>query len=192
MRSRLEYCSPLWNPSKVEDIMKIESIQRTLTSKTSEVRHLSYWDRLKALDLMSLQRRRERYSIIHIYKILNNLAPNDLLLQFYETSRRGTCCKVPPLIKNCKSKFQKMYDDSFTVTGAKLWNLIPKKIKLKSSLDSFKGALTKFIMQIPDHPPVPGIASQNSLLHLLATNTTAWNSGDESTVGGLEERRRMS
>jgi len=34
-----------------------------LTSKISEVRHLSYWDRLKKLNLMSLQRRRERYII---------------------------------------------------------------------------------------------------------------------------------
>ena len=140
---------------------------------------------------MSLQRRRERYSIIHIYKVLNHLAPNDLPLQFHETTRRGICIKIPPLVKNCKPKFQKLYDESFTVTGAKLWNLIPKGIKAKCSMDSFKAALTKFIMMVPDNPPVPGIASQNSLLHLLAYNTTAWNSGDD-TVGGVDANRRMS
>ena len=193
VRSRLEYCSPLWNPSKVADIMKFESIQRTFTSKVSEVRHLSYWQRLKSLDLMSLQRRRERYSIIHIFKILNQLAPNDLQLIFYETGRRGICCKVPPLVKNSKSRFQSLYDDSFAVTGARLWNLIPKIIKRKDSPESFKSALTKHIMLIPDHPPVPGISSQNSLLHLLASDTTTWNTGDDDTVGGLdEERSRMS
>ena len=192
-RSKLEYCAPLWNPTKVEDIMKLESIQRTLTAKISDVRHLSYWDRLRSLNLMSLQRRRERYALIHIYKILNHQAPNDLALQFYETSRRGTCCKIPPLVKNCKPKFQKMYDESFTVTGAKMWNLLPKSVKAKSSMDSFKSALTKFIMTVPDNPPVPGIASQNSLLYLLANNTTAWNPGDITLYGGLEvEARRMS
>ena len=69
-RSKVEYCAPLWNPAKIDDIMKLESIQRTLTAKIADVRHLSYWDRLKTLNLMSLQRRRERYAIIHIYKII--------------------------------------------------------------------------------------------------------------------------
>ena len=186
-RSKLEYCAPLWNPTKVDDIMKLESVQRSLTAKITDVHHLSYWDRLKSLKLMSLQRRRERYCLIHIFKILNNLAPNDLPIQFSETSRRGLCCKIPPLVRSSKPKYQKLYDESFTVSGAKMWNLLPKNIKSKPSLDSFKASLTKFIMMIPDNPPVPGIASQNSLLHLLAYNTTAWNPSDDSLVGGLED-----
>ena len=189
VRSRLEYCSPLWNPTKVEDIMKLEKLQRTLTAKITEVRHLTYWERLKSLQLMSLQRRRERYIIIHVFKILHELAPNDISMQFHQTARRGICCKVPRLVQNCKPRFQSMYDHSFAVTGAKLWNLVPINIKLKKSLGSFKAALTKFIMTIPDHPPVTGIPSQNSLLHILATT---WNPGDGSTVGGLEDRSRMS
>ena len=192
IRSRLEYCSPLWNPSKVCDIMKLESVQRTYTAKISEVRHMSYWDRLKSLNLMSLQRRRERYMVLHMYKILNQLAPNDLSLQFHPTHRRGICCKIPPLVKNCKLKHQTAYDESFAVSGPKLWNLIPKTIKEKPTLDSFKAALTKFIMTVPDNPPVPGIASQNSLVHLLASNTTSWD-GDDAVPGGLEDdTRRMS
>ena len=189
VRSRLEYCSPLWNPAKVEDIMKLENLQRTLTAKITEVRHLSYWERLKSLELMSTQRRRERYIIIHVYKILHELAPNDISMQFHQTSRRGICCKVPGLVKNCRQRFQTMYDNSFAVTGSKLWNLVPANIKLKQSLDGFKRSLSKFIMTIPDHPPVTGIPSQNSLLHLLATSC---NPGDGSTVGGLEVRSRMS
>ena len=190
VRSRLEYNSPLWNPTKVADIMKLETVQRTFTSRISEVRHLSYWDRLRSLNLMSLQRRRERYTLIHIYKIINNLAPNDISLKFYHTSRRGICCKITPLVKPCKPKHQTMYDESFSVYGAKLWNLIPPKIKSRSTLDSFKAALTKFIMKVSDNPPVPGISSQNSLLHLLASNT-AWSTGEE-VDGVLEDVRRMS
>ena len=192
VRSRLEYCSPLWNPSKVEDIMKLESSQRTFTSRVSEVRHLPYWERLRSLNLMSLQRRRERYNLIHMYKIINNLAPNDLSLKFCETSRRGICCKIPPLVKHCKLKHQTMFDESFAVYGGRLWNLLPPVIKSKRTLDSFKAALTKYIMSVPDNPPVPGIASQNSLLHLLASNTTAWNTGDANVDGVLEDDRRMS
>jgi hypothetical protein len=174
VRSRTEYCSPLWNPSKLEDIKKLESVQRAFTARIHEVKHLGYWDRLKALNLMSLQRRRERYIIIHVFKIIHDLAPNDINMQFQHTNRRGLCCRVPLLIKNCKAKHQSQYDDSFHVVGARLWNLLPRAIKQKDTLSSFKSALTKFIILPPDHPPVPGIASENSLLQLLASDRATW------------------
>ena len=65
IRSKLEYCSPLWNPSIVRDIETIEDVQRFFTNRISGMSDLSYWDRLTALKLQSLQRRRERYIIIH-------------------------------------------------------------------------------------------------------------------------------
>ena len=72
----LEYCSQLWGPTKTGDIKLLESIQRSFTSKINEVRELSYWDRLKLLDLHSLERRRDRYSIMYVYKIITGLVPN--------------------------------------------------------------------------------------------------------------------
>ena len=138
VRSRAEYCCPLWNPSKVEDIIKLESVQRTFTARIREIKHLPYWERLKHLKLMSLQRRRERYILIHTYKIVNQLAPNDLNMQFYHNERRGSCCSIPAVIKSSKAKYQSLYDHSFHVIAAKLWNLIPKEIKSKPSINSFK------------------------------------------------------
>ena len=52
--------------------------------------------------------------------------------------------------------------------------MVPRAIKQKDTLDSFKSALTKFIMLPPDKPPVPGIASENSLLQLLASDRATW------------------
>ena len=66
VRSHVEYCSPLWNPSTIGDIRELESVQRTFTSKNHGLQHLYYWERLKTLSLMSLQRRRERYVIMHM------------------------------------------------------------------------------------------------------------------------------
>ena len=115
---------------------------------------------------MSLQRRRERYIILHVFKILHSLAPNDINMEFYQNERQGIMCKLPNLVKNAKLKFQTLYDNSFHVTGAKLRNKLPKEIKQKKSLDTFKNALTKFIMLFPDHPPVHGLSSSNSLLDI--------------------------
>ena len=72
----LEYCCQLWNPLKAKDIQAIEAIQRTLTYKITEVQHLNYWERLHKLKLYSLQRCREHYIIIYIWKITQHMVPN--------------------------------------------------------------------------------------------------------------------
>ena len=82
VRCHLEYCSPLWNPSKICDIQELESVKRTFTSKIHGLQHLHYCERLKTLTLMSLQRRRQRYMIMHMWKILHGLTSNDLQVQF--------------------------------------------------------------------------------------------------------------
>ena len=66
VRSLLEYCCPLWNPVKVSDIQELESVQKVFTSRICGMKDLHYWDRLKQLSLMSLQRRRERYIVPHV------------------------------------------------------------------------------------------------------------------------------
>ena len=168
VRSRAEYNCPLWNPSKIEDIKKVESVQRAFTSRITEVQHLPYWERLKHLNLMSLQRRRERYIIIHLYKILKNLAPNDINISFHQNERLGLMCNVPTLSRSSKQKHQNLYDQSFHVTAAKFWNKLPRNIKEKPSLDSFKISLTKFLMSFPDKPPIHGVSSKNSILDITS------------------------
>ena len=66
VRSLIEYCCPLWHPSKISDIQELESVQKAFTARISGMRHLHYWDRLVYLSQMSLQRRRERFIILHI------------------------------------------------------------------------------------------------------------------------------
>ena len=87
VRSLLEYCSPL--------IQELESVQRTFTSKIRGLQHLHYWDRLKTLSVMSLQRRRERYIVMHMWKILHGFTSNDLEVQSTVNPRLGTLAKVP-------------------------------------------------------------------------------------------------
>ena len=69
LRSLLEYSCPLWNPKKVSDIQQLEAVQRTFTKRIWGLQDKDYWSRLQTLKLMSLQRRRERYIILHMWKI---------------------------------------------------------------------------------------------------------------------------
>ena len=66
IRCHLEYCCPLWHSNNRGDISEIESVQRTFTAKIQSVKHLTYWERLAKLDLMSLQRRREILTILYV------------------------------------------------------------------------------------------------------------------------------
>ena len=53
VRSKLEYCCPVWNPSKIGDIRKLEDVQRSFTKKITGCKELTYQERLKKLKLLS-------------------------------------------------------------------------------------------------------------------------------------------
>ena len=166
VRSKLEYCCPVWNPTKIGEIQKLEDVQRAFTRRVSGCRDLMYWDRLKWLKIMSLQRRRERYCIIHVWKILNGHAPNDVGMQFETRERHGIKAMIPPTSKVAQLSVRSDYDRSFKIRAAQLWNLLPAVTGKLGNLDSFKIGLCRFLEQYPDTPPVTGYtpANDNSLL----------------------------
>ena len=53
----------------------VEKVQRSFTRFISGMAGLSYTERLAVLKLYSLQRRRERYIVIYVWKILDGLVP---------------------------------------------------------------------------------------------------------------------
>ena len=164
VRSLVEYCCPLWSPTKQSDIQKIEGVQRNLTSKIMNCEHLHYWERLKMLNLMSLQRRRERFMIIYVWKIINNLVPNDVAITTSFSTRNGIMCDIPqlPIIRRNLNE----YDRFFSVHGCRLWNMLPKNIKECDSLGNFKSSLDTYLLKFPDTPPITGqiTLTSNSLL----------------------------
>ena len=160
VRPRLEYGCAVWSPHLIKDINAIESIQRSITSKIEGCENMNYWERLQELRLYSLQRRRERYQVIHMWKIFKEIIPNDLNFVFYESRSHGIKCRRPKL--NLKNKrISTLRDNYFTSVGPALFNAIPSSITSSVSLSVFKSKLDKFLKYIPDTPPLPNYASQN-------------------------------
>ena len=162
VRSKLEYCCPVWDPSKIRDIQALENVQRLFTRRIDGCKNMDYWKRLKQLKLLSLQRRRERYSIIHVWKILHGLAPNSTNISFYINERLGKKANKPRFNHKSQRSISTALDSSFGVRGPKLWNTLPKDVNSQASLSSFKVALGKFLDQFPDMPPVTGYTPPNS------------------------------
>ena len=167
IRCRVEYCCPLWNPSDVGSIQALEAVQQHFTKRIRGFQHLSYYDRLKGLQLQSLQRRRERYILIHMWKIKEGLCPNDLQISFSEGSTRLGLAALPTLVRSSRASSQSLYDNSFAVVGPKLWNVLPASIKDEDTITSFKASVYSYCSRYPDTPPLrgkPAPQNGNSLL----------------------------
>ena len=155
----LEYCCQLWNPDKICDVIKLESVQRTFTFRILGMENKSYWERLQTLSLYSLQRRRERYMIIYVWKICMGLVPNfgrdDLKLKLHGMGTRlGKRCVLPTLVR---SRVGTLREKSFMVRGPNLFNSLPSNIReYDGSLEGFKRKVDRFLETIPDRPPTPG------------------------------------
>jgi hypothetical protein len=160
IRPKLEYGCMVFNPQQIGEISKLESVQRTFTHKIENMDTLNYWERLQTLGLYSLQRRRERFICVQMYKIYRNLIPNNLQLEFYETSRHGPMCKRRKLVAK-SARVNSLRCNSFSNVGAKLFNILPKQLKDSQTKDSFKRKLDKMLSKLPDRPPIPGYARQN-------------------------------
>ena len=145
VRSLIEYCCPLWHPSKISDIQELESVQKAFTARISGMRDLHYWDRLVYLSLMSLQRRRERFIILHMWKILHGKTSNDLNVLFVLRPRLGNLAVIPSKRRTSSTANLTLFDNSFAVQGPKLWNAIPYHLNVIQDLEHFKDKLTKFM-----------------------------------------------
>ena len=94
IQCKIDYCSQLWNPSDQVTISKLEGVARSFTCRITEMDNMNYWERLEQLGMHSQERRRERYQIISIWKILQGLVIG-YTLQFQHSDRRGLYVTVP-------------------------------------------------------------------------------------------------
>ena len=168
VRSRLEYCCEVWSPHQIQDIVKVEQLQRSFTHRISGMKDHNYWDRLEILKIMSLQRRREKIIIIHLWKILNKVNPNSLEIQFREHSRNSSIKAILKPLPKIRGAVLTNYENSFIIYSAKLWNILPPNLTVIKSLNLFKLKLDKFLSNLPDKPPLPGYPKNcdNSLVNL--------------------------
>ena len=162
VRSLMEYCSPLWSPQTVGNIQLLESVQRSFTAKISGMKNLDYWQRLKALDLMSLQRRRDRYAVLTMHKTYRKLIPNETGINFKRTYREGVKADEPNVSRVKSKHIKTLYSSSFGSIGPKLWNCLPGDLREIEDPDLFKCKLDLLLRNIPDRPPTPGYHAPNS------------------------------
>ena len=130
------------------------------------MRRYDYWTRLRKLGIMSLQRRREKQTIILVWKIKNNIITNDIGLEFkankYNSIMKATLKPLPRV----RGKLLSTYENSFIIRSAKLWNKLPPQLTEIITFPLFEKRLERYFALIPDNPPVHGYPhiTNNSIL----------------------------
>ena len=154
VRPILEYSSVLWTPITKGEIQRLEEIQQSFLRK---IRGLSsnYSQALKELSLYSLERRRERYIILQIWKMIEGLVPNlnpSLLQQSSNQQRRGRTLQVHKLATT-PSHLLQIKRQSNRCFGVKLFNALQKHIRniTMTTTDNFKLRLDQFLKTIDDY-----------------------------------------
>ena len=162
--SRIDYGTQLWCPFLKKDILALESVQRSFTKHIFGMQDFDYKTRLSRLGLYSLQRRRERYLIIYIWKILEKLVPDfSPPITSYVSTRRGRLCNVNHVPVG---RLGSLMYNSFRWKATRLFNCLPNYIRNSSSCSTlvFKKRLDNFLSSIEDDPTTSN--SSNSLDHL--------------------------
>ena len=89
VRPHLEYANIIWGPYFIGDIRAVERVQKRATKLIPILRNLPYRERLKKLNLPSLEHRRKRGDMITCYKIMNGRV-NIALNNFFLLNKRNT------------------------------------------------------------------------------------------------------
>ena len=157
VRPLLEYSSPLWSPIAKGEIQRLEEIQQSFIRKIKGVSH-NYHTALEQLNLYSLERRRQRYLAIQIWKILEGLAPNlneinGIKQQHGISHRRGRECHIFNLTQT-PSHLQAIRKQTLRCAGVKIFNELPKEIRniTNTSVNVFKGNLDRYMQSTADTP----------------------------------------
>lgn len=101
--------------------MELEAVQQNYAGKLISIKHISYKERLEELNVFSLERKVEIYTIIFIWKFLEGFVPN-FGIESYTKSRTGHPCKVS---KNpaSPSKYRTRYRNSLGFKSTKFFNI---------------------------------------------------------------------
>ena len=145
VRPHLEYAVQAWNPyfSKDKDIL--EKVQRRATRMISSLKGVPYDERLRILNLTTLDVRRVRGDLIQVFKIVHgfdNLEFCDFFKFALGRNTRGHCLKLQKVC--CRLDVRKNF---FSQRVVNEWNELPESVVLSNSVNGFKNALDKHFKQ---------------------------------------------
>ena len=149
VRPLIEYNTSVWSPYKKGEKKIIESVQKTFSKKVCQRLNLSfsdYSDRLKLLQLDSLEYRRLEFDLILLYKILNGHVLIDLgnELTYSDLNSKYNLRRNTFQIKNTNNFKNDIRYNYFINRTVKVWNKLPQYVVEAKTPLTFKQKLHHF------------------------------------------------
>ena len=144
VRPHLQYCSSAWSPYTVADKELLESVQRRAVRMITNLSG-SYDQKLLVLGMTSLEENRKRGDMVEMYKLMTKKTKVDYR-QWFKLSpvrqgagnTRGSTgylnVEEPPKSNGDVRKY------FFSQRCPRVWNSLPDKVKMATSVNSFKAA----------------------------------------------------
>lgn len=129
-------------------------------------------------NMMSMQRRMERYRLVYVWKMMEGKVPSLGLSWTQHSDRRGRMINIPSHQKNGIKAIQTKQDKSFSFHATMLFNCLPKELRNLTgiSTERFKESLDLHLAKVPDQPKVNGLTPNATLISGQASNSLlAWN-----------------
>ena len=141
VRPHLEYAVQCWSPWSNADIRSLEKVQERVINMCSCLKGNNYEEKLREVKLMSLEDRRTRADMILTWKILNKKIDVDETTWFTRLNANNTRetrlthsglnLSVPRTSLEIRRNF-------FSARVPNTWNQLPEKVKVATSVSSFK------------------------------------------------------
>ena len=152
---------PLWSPHLLKSIYFLEKVQRSFTKHITGIKNKPYDERLKLLNLYSIQRMRDRYQIIYLWKKIGELVSHlSTPITFTYSERRDRSCVVSHVNMG---RLGTLSYNSLRWRSITMFNKLPKYVRIVSScfVYKFKSQLDKHLRNMVDLPCQSGF--NNSL-----------------------------
>ena len=137
IRPHLEYCAPVWNLHSKKLVVELENVQKFPLKMFMRCWDSNYETLLAATQLLTLEKRRTKASLCHLFKIINKLThyPDPPIMQweFHYITRSSAPNRL--IVPHSNTAYRQR---SFFPSAIAPWNQLPNKAKSCNTINSFK------------------------------------------------------
>ena len=140
--SHINYASTVWCGAGELHLKKLNSLHRRAAKIIVSNNFLSTTQKLRSVNILSLEHQFEFNTAVLVYKAKHRLVPSYVQKLLTPADSRYQSEKY--LIPRTRID---MFKSSFAFSGANIWNSLPVKIRACKTLSSFKSCLKKYLLK---------------------------------------------
>ena len=143
VRPHLEYAQAVWSPHLTKYVRMLENVQIRATKLVDGFKNIAYPDRLRKLDLPTLEYRRSRGDMIEVYKHLHTYDQLTIPPHFRRHTRASRKHNYQLIWNKPKDGIRGLQSNSFYYRVITRWNNLPRNVVDATNINIFKRELDK-------------------------------------------------